>query len=414
MRNMKNYIFTIIVILFFFADNYSQSSPYTRIGIGDVYYAYSARTLGMGQIAVSDAEQDFISFYNPAGLFNLKRTRIEFNFAYNGSFLSNNNFSNYNGNAEFTGFMLAVPVSIKYGIGAIAGLVPYSTVRYDVLDNIQSPNGNYETSYQGKGGISKLFLGSSYKLPFDLVIGATMDYYFGNIDYNSSIDFFDVTNANAKYTNEYRPKGLGSTVGLISPDLSTVMGLSGVANFRLGLAYNIISELRTDTVLTSRTTLGTDTVATGIVNMKIPGRLTAGLSFVVNKLYLFTLDYATQQWKDYSFNEVKLFNLRNSSKFSLGFEYKPELKPGSTFWQQIIWRAGLSYEQTQYLINGKGINQYSVAGGFSLPISQANTLDIGLRYAMQGTSEQDLFKENTFKLYVSFSLGDIWFIREQK
>jgi hypothetical protein len=310
--------------------------------------------------------------------------------------------------------MFAIPVSSRYGIGAIAGLIPYSNIRYDVVDKIQSADGDYETSYEGKGGLSKLFLGSSYKLPFGLVIGATLDYYFGNIDYTSSIHFLDQSNADAQYLDEYRPKGLGSTVGLISPDISSLIGTDNLTNFRIGLTYNYLSELRTDTVMTSMTTLGTDSIAEGIVNMKIPGRLTAGLSLVLNKKYLLSLDYAFQPWAKYSFNNETFRNLRNSSKFSFGFEYTPEVKPGATFWEQIIWRAGLSYEQTQYFISDKGINEYSIAGGFSLPITQANTLDLGLRYAMRGTSDPGLFKENTLKLYLTFSLGDIWFIREEK
>jgi hypothetical protein len=414
MNKIRIYVFSLIAVTVFCSENFAQSSPYTRIGIGDVLYANSARKLGMGQIAVSDAEENFISYYNPAGLFNLKRTRIEFNFYYNGSFLSNDNLSSYTGKGEFAGFMIAFPVSSRYGIGTVAGLVPYSKVDYDIRNSIQSPDGNYQTSYEGNGGLSKLFVGASYKLPFDLVIGATMDYYFGNVNYNSSINFIDATNTDAQYNNEYRPKGIGTTLGLISPGIDSLFGLHGIKNFRIGLAYNYIPVLKTDTVLTSFSTLGTDTVGQGIVDMKIPGRLTAGLSFVLNNKYLLSFDYAFQPWENYSFNNQAFSDLRNSSKFSLGFEFTPSLKPGSTFWEQIIWRAGLSYEQTQYLINGKGINQYSVSGGFSIPISQANTLDLGLQYAMRGTTEANLFKENTLKLYLTFSLGDIWFIREEK
>jgi hypothetical protein len=414
MIKIDKYIFTVIITVFLFSEVFAQSSPYTRLGIGDVNYAYSARKLGMGQIAVSDAEANFISFYNPAGLFNLRRTRIEFNFDYNGSFLSGNNLTNYRGNGEFAGFMFAFPISSKNGIGAVSGLVPFSNVNYDVLNTIQSADGDYQTSYKGSGGLSKIFIGSSYKLPFNLVIGATLDYYFGNINYNSSIKFINQTNANAQYNDEYRPKGIGTTLGLISPDMTGLLGLEGITNLRLGLTYNYIPDLETDTVLTSISTLGIDTVSAGIVNMKIPGRLTAGLSFALNNNYLLSFDYAFQAWEKYSFNDKTYRDLRNSSKISLGFEYTPEKRPGASFWEQIIWRAGLSFEQTQYFINDKGINQYSVSGGFSIPITQANTVDLGLRYSMRGTVDPGYFRENTIKLYLTLSLGDIWFIREEK
>ena len=415
MMNYKIIPLLLMLITLLAPEIYSQSSsPYSRLGIGDINFAYSARKLGMGQVGVAESPENFISFYNPAALFHLKRTRIEFNLDYHGSFLSDNNTSNYSAKAEFGGFTLAFPISSRYGIGSAAGIVPFSNVSYDVENSVQSPSGNYQTAYKGRGGLSKLFLGSSYKLPIDLSIGATLDYYFGNIDYISTITFLDQSNANAQYTKEYRPKGIGTTLGLISPDLAGLFNLDGLSDMRLGLSYNYLSELRTDTVLTSRTTLGTDTVTTGIVNMKVPGRISAGLSFTLNKKYLLSLDYVFQAWKNFSFNDRTFRNLRNASKISAGFEYTPQQALGSSFWEQIIWRAGLSFEQTQYLVNSEGVNQYSVSGGFSLPLSIANTLDLGLQYAVRGTTDPGLFKENILKLYLTVSLGDIWFIREEK
>ena len=317
MKSYLKFIFLLSVIILFFAPEHfpQTSSPYSRIGIGDIYYSYSARTLGMGQSGIADAQQNFITFYNPAGLYNLRRTRIEFSLNYFGTFLSDNDFSAYYGKAKFGGFQFAFPVSNRYGIGAVFGLVPFSNVSYKVTSNNSSVNGNYETSYEGKGGLSKIFVGSSYKLPFDLSIGATLDYYFGTIDYSSSIIFPDETNADAAYTNEYRPKGIGTTVGIISPDLSPILNIGSITNLRFGFSYNYIAKLETDTVLTSVTTLGTDTVTTGIVNMKVPGRLTAGLSFMLNKKYLLSLDYAFQPWENYSFNEKSFNNLAGRFKF---------------------------------------------------------------------------------------------------
>lgn len=403
----------LVLILLLIPESYSQSaSPYSRLGIGEINYAYSARKLGMGQIGVADAPENFISFYNPASLYNLKSTRIEFDLIYHGSFLSNDNLSAYSGKGDFGGFLIAFPVSEKYGIGAVGGILPYSNVSYNVISSIESPYANYDATYKGRGGLSKLFLGASYKLPFDLILGATMEYYFGSTDYTSSITFLDNSLVFAQYTNEYRPKGMGTTVGLMSPDLSAVLNLEDITDFRLGLSYNYLSDLRTDTIFTSATILGIDTLSRGIVNMKIPGRMSAGLSLKLSKKYLFSLDYAFQAWEKYSFAGRTNKNLRDASKFSVGFEYTPERAIGASFLDQIIWRAGLSYEQTQYLVNNVGINEYSVSGGFSIPISPANTLDLGLQYGMR--TDPGLFKENILNVYLTVSLGDIWFIREEK
>src|SRR5690606_36142675 len=106
--------------------------------------------------------------------------------------------------------------------------------------------------------------------------------------------------------------------------------------------------------------------------------------------------------------------LRDAIMVSGGIEYKPTREPGSTFWEQIIWRAGLSFEQSQYIINNVGINQYSISGGLSLPLSPENTFDIGIQYSMRGTTDSNLFSENIFRLNVRVILGEIWFIRQEK
>jgi hypothetical protein len=105
---------------------------------------------------------------------------------------------------------------------------------------------------------------------------------------------------------------------------------------------------------------------------------------------------------------------------SAGVEYRATRELGSNFWDQIILRGGLSYEQTQYFVDPNntgtrtGINQFSVFGGFSLPLSYANTIDIGLQYTSRGTTDASLIKENGFRIAFGISLGDIWFLRDEK
>ena len=71
------------------------------------------------------------------------------------------------------------------------------------------------------GGISKIFFGFSYLLPFDIAIGATFDYYTGNIQYSSSYFYEESPDlTNSYFINEFKYKGLGTTLGLESPDLS--------------------------------------------------------------------------------------------------------------------------------------------------------------------------------------------------
>jgi hypothetical protein len=145
--------------------------------------------------------------------------------------------------------------------------------------------------------------------------------------------------------------------------------------------------------------------------MLLPYRIAAGASFVLNKKYLFSLDYLFQPWSKYALNGKTSPYLRDSYKVSAGFEYRPIKETGQSFWEQVMLRLGLTYEQTQYYVNGQGINEYSVMGGISLPLSYENTLDLSLAYSIRGTNDFNLFKEKLIRLTGSVSLGELWFLR---
>ena len=394
-----------------------SSSSYTRFGLGDVDYSYSVRRMGMGQLGTSIADVDFISVINPASLYRIGKTRIEFSLNYNGIFLANDQQKNYFAETDFGGFTVGVPISNKYGIGMAFGLVPFSNVSYNVLERYNSTNpliGDYEIEYSGKGGLSKVFISSSYLLPIDMSIGASMDYYFGNINYNSRVEFINSASFSSEYERSYQNRGIGGTFGFISPDFSKLLKLKSISDFRLGLAVNLFSNIKDDTLFTAKSVVGIDTLSSGRGEINLPSRLSFGMSFVLNSKYLFSLDYSSQAWSKYLINNISSSALRDAYKISSGFEYRPARELGGTFWEQIIFRAGLSYEQTQYLIYGKGINQYSVSLGASFPLSNENTLDVGLMYSRRGTKELNLLQEEIIKLGIGFSLGELWFLRQDK
>lgn len=389
-------------------------SGYSRIGIGDVNYSTSAYGAGIGGLGVSLSNNAFYDIVNPATWNQINRTRFNVDMSYSGSFLSQNGTSGFNGKAQFAGLTLAFPVSDSNGATVSLGIVPYSSVSYNVSENVTAltqVNGSYQVIYKGDGGLSKAYVGTSYRLPFDLSLGATLNYYFGSIEYVATSEFISSDASNSNYTRTYHPHGLGSNFGLVSPDISTLFHSDLISNMRIGVAAEYLGQLNTDTILTSTTTTRTDTIEEGNVKMKVPIRLMAGLSFSLDQKYSISLDFATQNWSNYAFNDVNSGDLRNASKLSVGFQYKPKQEIGATSWQQIIWRAGFSYEQTQYKVDGTGINQYSAAGGFSFPMSQGNTFDLTVLYGSRGSSRPDLIQERFVKLNVGLSLGELWFVR---
>jgi hypothetical protein len=373
--------------------------------------------LGMGQVNTSIADADFINVNNPAALYRINLTRFEVSLKFGGEQVSNNSLNKFYANTIFNGFTFGFPVSSLYGVGAAFGILPVSNVSYNIVDNIISTTNSsdqYNFSYSGSGGISKIFMGASYRTPLNVNIGATFDYYFGNLHYNSTVNFPNNSSYNAVYNKQYSPRGLGTTIGLLSPDFADIFNSQSITNFRIGASVIYTSTLNTDTILIGNSSSKIDTLGESTVKMKVPIRISTGLSFILSNNYLFSIDYIYQPWSKFAFNGIKSDYLRNASKMGAGFEYRPSIQSGNSFWEQILLRAGLSYEQTQYIIRGEGINQFSVSGGFSIPISFENTIDIGFEYAIRGTKNAGLYKENIYKLNVGLDLGDLWFIRQER
>ncbi|MBE0571656.1 MAG: hypothetical protein IH618_08950 [Ignavibacteriaceae bacterium] len=413
-QNLIKYCLLILILMsgISFAQ---KTSTYTRYGVGDIYYSYSARTLSMGHTGTAMINSDYVEILNPASWSSLSRVRLEMSFAYDELKLSNANDTKYYGDGLFKGVTFGFPISEVNKISLAFGVVPYSRINYEVTENvIDTLAGNYNSTYLGKGGLSKIFIGSSFQLPGEFLIGATLEYYFGNIKYTSKLAFENTTYFPSEYELNFAPKGFGTTIGLITPDLSGLLKSDAISNLRLGLSTNIVGKLNTDSSFVSRSSSIVDSISTGETKMEVPMRLNAGLHITFVNVYNLALDYFYQPWTEFKLSKINQSNLSDVHRISLGFEYRPQRVPGVTFWEQIMFRAGLSYEMSQYNFNGNELKQYSVFGGFALPLSPENTVDLGFEYSVRGTKEDNLLEENFLRINFGISFGDIWFIRYDK
>ena len=412
-------IFKIIFFLVVFTTIlFSQSSSsYTRYGIGDINYTYSARSLGLAQTGVANLNHGFVEILNPASWAALKLTRIEFSLVLNGVQLNDNSNTALYTDADFKGFTFAFPISKRLGIGFASGLVPYSRISYNVVQSTaakETVGSDYTESYKGDGGLSRLFMGASVIIPFDWTFGATLEYYFGKRTYSSTIEFDDPSFLPAEYELDYRSTGFGTTVGLISQNFASLFNSESISNLRIGVSVNLLSDLDTDTSLTINPRTVADTVFSGNTQMSVPMRITAGLTLQLSNAYSFNLDYIYQPWSEFSVAAVTSTFLRDVHKIGFGFEYKPVLGIGKSSWELIMWRAGVSYEQTQYIINGTGINQFSVFAGLTFPLGFGDSFDIGLEFSQRGKLEANLIQENFFRINIGISFGELWFQRVEK
>lgn len=396
-------------------------SVYSRYGVGYVENTHSGRRLGMGGLGIAVADAGYVNFLNPAGWYATQFTRLELGATYYGIELDDGNQQAKHSDATFSGLTIGIPIDRDYGITFSLGLVPVTNVNYNVVGtedyqlNVDLKD-DYTVDYSGKGGLSKVYFGLSYKTPFDFILGATYEYFVGKIEYSTSLSFVNSEIfTDVEYTSTKSYYGPGATFGLISNDFAQLFGMSNIKDFRIGLLYNFYSDLSTDTTLASTSIAGLIEHEGGTVKTKIPSRLGVGISLTWNKNYLFLLDYLYQPWSKYRFNGQPDVNLKNSQRLSIGFEYRIlEKRTRDTFWEQFDVRGGLSFEDSQYEVFGESISQMMAHFGFSFPIGEGNSVDIGLAYGFRGKTESNLIRENIFKGTVSVSLGELWFVRQER
>lgn len=417
---MRNKILLLIVFLTQSVLFASGGSIYTRIGLGELNYNFSARRFGLGELGYALADRDFLSYANPASWNQIGLTKFETGIMVNAVEQSTTSTSVFNSNSYYTGVMVGFPISRENGISFAGGIVPYSNVGYDLIaDEKSSLVDPHKTTYKGDGGIYKIFFGTSYRLPFDFSLGASFDYYNGKINNTTSVAFDDSSLfRDATFKREFSYHGIGATLGLISSDLSKLFGESDFKDFRIGLSFSPQVNLSSDSTNTFTSLIGDYEYNSGVTKTKLPYRLGVGASFKLTDNYLFVLDYLQQPMSELSWGGIKTSQMQDISKYSFGVEYRPSYN-STGFLKQVMLRGGASYENTPYVFNGTSVNQLSVYAGLSLPLDFeragfSNTIDIGFQYGRRGTTDNKLIQENIYKFYVTINFGELWFIPTER
>ncbi len=416
----KKILYSIIVVCLLFANNSmikaNGGSIYSRYGLGDIYLENSAMKLSMGGLGTSIFSPKYINAVNPASLSALNSTLFNINLDSRLLHVSDReNSANYL-DFKFQGFNIAFSIYDSLGIGFILGMSPYSLVDYEV-DNGNVSKGNYTFNerYEGTGGLSKIYFGLSFTLPFDFSIGATFNYYTGDIQYQTANEYADSLGLyNTLFIAENKYKGLGTTLGFESPDFAKLFNLNKFSNFRIGAFYEIAGSMNTDSSIVAVTSIGSKSFNKEDFLTKIPNKLGLGLSFIYDNNLVVAADYFYQPWSKFERNGIiKSKYLSDLKRYSLGVEVGNQLKKYGSFWELVKYRCGLSYEESQYKINGEKINVMGLHAGISFPLGINNSIDLGFMYGIRGKTENNLLKENIFRISFSLNLNEMWFIRRE-
>ncbi len=401
------------------------SSPYSFYGIGDVRFRGTIENRSMaGMGAVPDSIH--LNIQNPAMYSNLKLT----NFSIGGTFAATKLITNeQNEKAQRTTLdYLAVGLPLKkFGIGF--GLIPYSSVGYNIqsstIDNtIQTIN-----YYKGNGSLNKVFVGLGFQISKKLSFGVDAQYNFGKI--TTSNIALRYVNVATNGTPIYEQVQYGS----IEANTSSASGI----NFNTGLSFK--SKFHKDISIFSSVTYSPEATlkfnntrniglvqgANGInivgvgeptvidvpnTKIKLPSKFTIGIGIGDTKKWIIGSEVTFQNNSNFGnrFNDITNVSYENATRYTLGGYYIPNFKSFSSYYKRVVYRGGFRYENTGLVIENKSIQDAALTLGLGMPLRGTfSNLNIGFEVGNRGTKASGLVREHYMNFSIGLSLNDKWF-----
>ena len=180
-----------IASLFLINVAYSQigtTSPYSFFGLGELNFRGTQINRFMGGLEIYN-DSIHANLSNPSSYAKLKLTTYSIGLNYRNNNLTDTNDSKSIISSGLDYIGVAIPTN-KFGFGF--GIIPYTSVGYKLnrLDSTSFPN--ILNQYQGEGGVNKVFFSLGFNLLKYFSIGATINYDFGKLKYQTSKYIDDV------------------------------------------------------------------------------------------------------------------------------------------------------------------------------------------------------------------------------
>jgi len=401
----------------------SSGSVYSKLGIGYPVDLQNTAARSMGLLGVSYNETFVASMSNPAlwgnTVYGLGTGGIGLR-----SYQANNGINNVrNTNFSIDNFQLQLPIIRgKLGISGSFSPVTQSNFR-TVTQHTKIVNSgtrqdtlNYGLYNSGSGGIDRAELGVGWQITKNISVGYAASIVFLSLDDEFQGIFnrgpyrpvnFDVQTSGSGLGNRFgtyirlpnilRKKdqiGLGVAVDL-PVTINATRKQTGQATLQQGVSFN------------NEQNLGDGTI-------KIPAKISAGISYYPSNLLMIGTEGLYQQWSqyhnDFKPSEDKMFV--NRYKWGLGMQYFPYVTGSRKFLSQFKYRVGASYDSGHLRVGGERINtlQFSFGLGIRSPNSNSS-IDLSFDYGFRGTKANNLIKEQIWGIHLSLNLAEVMFFR---
>jgi len=446
--------FSVILITYCLPAFPQDNSPYSRYGLGDMVPSTNVNGRGMGSISAGYNDMLSINFNNPAsyGSFQTLKEQTAKKIAKGRAILdiglnfesrtlrepnSTEKFSA--SNALFSHVQVGIP--LRPNLGLSFGLRPINRVSYKInrIGTGIDPDSGHPvdtlTLNEGDGGSYLASIGIGHKIALNktktrsISYGINGGYLFGKQDYSTRISIFDsalaYTSGNFQtkttYGNIYFNGGIQYET-FFKQGYRLTLGVHGNWKQQLNGSRDIIREtyffdetsgnIRIDSVLDQKSIHG---------KVTYPGSYTAG--FVFEKFvkakeagWLIGIDYVQNKWSDYRIYGQTDPAVRDKWEIRAGAQLTPV--PKANYFSNVAYRVG-AFFGPDYIHVNKKLPVFGASFGMGLPIRNYNRqneqytlINLAFEFIKRGNND-NVLKENLFRVSAGFSLSDLWFTKRR-
>ena len=444
--------FTIPSIFLFIGASAQDNSPYSRYGLGNLSPTTNVANRGMGGVAAAYNDPYTVNYANPASYSffqsyqepnsrRLSSGRIVFNVGADGqgrTITDQNNQQKFTSpNLLFSHVYIGLPLRKNWGMAF--GIRPITSINYKVQSAGQKldPNSgrlidSSSTLYEGQGGAYLGNLGTAVKFKTGksqyLSLGVNAGYMFGSRDYNSRLSLFNdsISYASAHYETKTALGGFYFDAGaqyhfLASDKLYVSLGAYGNWNQQINTNRSTVAETYVYSPDLGYTPIDTATFKSDEKgNFMYPSSITGGI--MIQKIgdpskkeagWSVGADFSRNNWDQYRINGEEDNTVKSNWQVKVGAEFHPA--PGKKYLSQTAYRVGFFTGPDYIYAEQKKTPVLGITAGIGLPIAnysmmsrQASLINLGFEYIKRGNND-NLIRENLYRLSVGFSLTDLWF-----
>lgn len=397
----------------------SSQSPYSALGLGDIIQPYLVSNQSLGGLAIAYPNSRHFNLMNPA-LQGVKESLTTFEAGYSGEsrMISQNDLSQRNGSGNLMYLGISFPM-IRNSWSSGLALVPYSYSNYNIVTTGQVEGKEDEEviyNIKGQGGISSVFWSHGVRVTKNLSLGAKISYMFGSYENETIIELDQDFAYNSALSESVRIRDFSFGTGIVyrikTGDISSLY-LGGIYEFKTNLKTTVFETLErlqsgSNQVISSDTVV--DNLRTQIV---LPMKYGFGLTYVKGLKWLIGADFVAQHWEDYESLGNENYSLTNSYRGNLGFEFIPDINSVSSYMKRMIYRTGIYYEMTPYMVDNDQVYDFGINFGVSLPVGQASLVNLSLQYGQRDGSLDNSISESYFRFSLGLTVNDVWFYRRK-